>query len=111
MNGLGLVDLCLAAVRETINRMIARNCGHWPDSLLSCPMRKKLNSETVLGWLSRTVVLLWTCFAAGGFYFKDRAIREMHDPSCCMNPVRLTELSAQPEHVSRATALGYQITQ
>jgi hypothetical protein len=73
-------------------------------------MRTK-NVEAFLHWTSRGATLLWTCFAAAGFYFKDRAIREMHDPSCCADAVQFSALSSQPGHVSAATAIGYQVTQ
>ena len=64
----------------------------------------------LIKWLGRVLFVFWGLDAIACFYFKDRAIDEMHDPACCKDAVSFTSLTDHPVLISHGTAFGYHLT-
>lgn len=67
--------------------------------------------EVFIKWLGRVLFASWGVDAIACFYFKYRAIDEMHDPSCCKDAVSFTSLTDHPVLISNGTAFGYHLTE
>lgn len=65
----------------------------------------------LIKWLSRALFGIVSVDLVACFYFKNRAIDEMHDPACCKDAVSFTSLTDHPVLISRGTALGYHLTE
>ena len=65
----------------------------------------------LIKWLGRAMFAICGIAMVASFYFKGRAIDEMHDPLCCRDPVLFASLTDHPVLISRGTALGYHLTQ
>ena len=62
-------------------------------------------------WLGRALFVIAGVDLIACFYFKSRAIAEMHDRACCKNAVSFTSLTDHPVLISHGTAFGYHITE
>jgi hypothetical protein len=67
--------------------------------------------EMFIKWLGRALFASWGVDGIACFYFKDRAIEEMHNPSCCKDAVSFTSLTDHPVLISSGTAFGYHLTE
>ena len=65
----------------------------------------------LIKWLRGAVFACWGVDLLAAYYFKSRAIDEMHDPLCCRYPVWFASLTDHPVLIYRGTALGYHLTQ
>ena len=65
----------------------------------------------LIKWLGRALLVIGGVDLIACFYFKNRAIGEMHDPACCKDAVSFTSLTDHPVLISHGTAFGYHLTE
>jgi hypothetical protein len=65
----------------------------------------------LIKWLGRTLFVIAGVDLIACFYFKSRAIDEMHDPACCKDAVSFSSLTDHPVLISHGTAFGYHLTE
>lgn len=65
----------------------------------------------LIKWLGRALFVIGGIDLITCFYFKNRAIDEMHDPACCKDAVPFASLTDHPVLISSGTAFGYHLTE